>query len=66
MPFPKTETELTEQGYRYDNKSLCRGCDATIEWWITPKGAHMPLDPGTKEPHWSTCPNAARFKKARK
>ena len=63
MPFPKTETEFIEQGYRFANKGRCRGCHAEIEWWDTPKNKMMPIDPGTLEPHWSTCPKAKLFKK---
>jgi hypothetical protein len=62
-PFPRTDTELTSAGYEYESKDKCRGCQADIEWWLTPRGKHMPLDPGTLEPHWSTCPKAKDFKK---
>lgn len=64
MPFPKTKDELTAAGYKYDNKSRCRGCNSEIEWWITPKGKKMPLDPGTMEPHWGTCPQAQDFRRS--
>jgi len=63
VPFPKTETELNQAGYRFYKTGKCRGCGAAIEWWDTPKGKLMPLDEGTLEPHWSTCPNAKDFKK---
>ena len=62
MPFPKTDTEFNQAGYVYENKGKCRGCGADIEWWRTPKGKAMPLDAGTLEPHWSTCPNAKEFR----
>ncbi len=63
MPFPKTDTDLAAQGYEFKNKGHCRGCNADIEWWLTPKGRHIPLDAGTLEPHWSTCPKAKDFRK---
>ena len=63
MPFPKTDTELTAQGYAFENKAKCRGCGADIEWWLTPKGKHIPLDAATLETHWSTCPKAKDFRK---
>jgi hypothetical protein len=63
MTFPTTEREFTDQGYVFDNKAKCRGCGADIEWWITPKQKHMPVDPGTMIPHWKTCPNAKDFRK---
>ena len=44
--------------------STCKGCGAQIYWVRTPKGKNMPVDPdGT--PHWSTCPKASAFKKAK-
>ncbi len=63
MPFPKTDKELREQGYQYENTGRCRGCGAEIEWYLTPHGKHIPLDCGTMEPHWSTCEKADQFRK---
>lgn len=63
MPFPKTDNDLVAQGYEFDNKSKCRGCQADIEWWRTPKGKNIPLDAATLEVHWSTCPKAKDFRK---
>lgn len=63
MPFPKTEEELKEAGYEFGNRSHCRGCGAEIEWWTTPRDKRIPLDPGTMEAHWATCPNAGDFRK---
>lgn len=63
MSFPKTDTELNQRGYKFKSKGRCTGedCGAEIEWWETPKGKMIPLDPGTLEPHWATCPNADNF-----
>ena len=63
MPFPRTDTELEAAGYEFENKATCRGCSAEIEWWRTPKGKAIPLDPGTLEPHWATCKAASQFRK---
>lgn len=64
MPFPKTETELRAAGYEPPMMSTkCTGCGAEIEFWRTPKGKQIPLDSGTLEPHWSTCPKAEHFRK---
>ena len=57
----------------------CKGCGAEIVWIKTANGKMMPLDSKEKmyycaingewriyrgrEAHWSTCPNADRFKK---
>jgi hypothetical protein len=62
MPFPKTDTELAAQGYSFNSRGRCKGCNAEMEWWNTPKGKLIPLDPGTLEPHWATCPVADRFR----
>lgn len=63
MPFPTTRFELEEQGYRFNDTGVCRGCQATIEWWITPQNRPMPLDPGTFKPHWATCSKADNFRR---
>jgi hypothetical protein len=63
MPFPKNDKELIDQGYRLEARIHCRGCGALIEFWLTPAGKHMPLDPGSLKPHWGTCPKANEFRK---
>jgi hypothetical protein len=63
MPFPRTDTDLAAQGYEFENKTRCRGCGAEIEFWLTPMGKHIPLDPGTLEPHWTSCPKSADYRK---
>ncbi len=66
MGWPyKTLDDLTAAGYRFEGTSRCRSrrCDREIEWWRTPKGKAIPLDPDTKEPHFSTCPDAEEFRK---
>jgi len=67
MAFPKNADEMTAQGYRLDNASVCRGCGAEIEWWTTPKGKPIPMDPmvrGSSKAvsHWATCPEAPSFR----
>ena len=63
MAFPKTEAELVAAGYVAPKKSsVCKGYGAEIEWWKTPKHKSIPLDAGTLEPHWDTCPNAKDFR----
>ena len=63
MPFPRTESELVKAGYEPPKApSRCRGCGAEIEFWRTPKGKIIPLDAGTLEVHWSTCPQAEQFR----
>jgi len=63
MPFPKTHKGLVDAGYIKQKSGRCRGCGAAIEWWKnSATGKFMPLDPGTLEPHWATCPDAEKFK----
>lgn len=65
MGWPyKTLNQLEAAGYRYEGPGTCMGlkCGRTIAWWRTPKGKAIPLDPDTKEPHFSTCPDAMEFK----
>jgi hypothetical protein len=64
MPFPKTEAELEKAGYTFDHVGKCTGetCGQEIEWWHTPKGKYIPLNPGTMEPHWATCKSAESFR----
>lgn len=63
MIFPTTETALKEAGYVFENTGRCRSCHAEIAWYRTPKGRMIPLNEGTLEPHWSTCPDAEKFRK---
>jgi len=61
-PFPKTEAELLQAGYSFSGKGTCKACKAELEWWITPRGASAPFDPGTMESHFKTCPEAEQFR----
>jgi hypothetical protein len=68
MPFPQTLDELRFAGYKFDEHSHCRGCDAVIEWWITPAGKKMPMDvtdSGAVTSHFATCPKAREFRKTK-
>ena len=64
MPFPKTEDGLAKAGYTYENTRKCSSpiCGQDIAWYRTPKGKRIPLDEGTLEPHWATCPDAKSFR----
>lgn len=72
-PWPyTTDTQLKEAGYRFDRRSRCNAkykggtCNQEIEWWHTPDGKMMPIDPGLMTPHWSTCPDADLFRKPKR
>jgi hypothetical protein len=70
MEFPHTRAELLSGGYQPPTKlSTCKGCNQSIEWWKTPRGKSIPMQPMIYEnspatPHWQTCPNANDFRKA--
>jgi hypothetical protein len=65
MAFPKTDQELKEQGYQFQGTSICKGCGRKMEWYATPRGKRIPLDPGTRDAHFTTCPKAKDFRRAR-
>lgn len=64
MPVPKTFDALKAAGYRFENDASCTTCGEEIEWWTTPRGHSLPLQPmpTTGSPvrvHFaSTCDNA--------
>ena len=68
--FPMTRRELVRDGYAQTTQSaVCKGCSADIEWWKTPKGKSIPMNPMADErsravAHWTTCPNAKQFRGA--
>jgi len=62
MEFPKTFDEMKAAKYTFDNDATCRGCGDEIEWWITPTGKKLPMNPMTSGnspaiAHWATCDN---------
>lgn len=60
MALPKTMDDLVPSGYKFDNASTCKRCGDDIEWWVTPKGSNLPMNPMDRgsDPavtHMSTC-----------
>jgi hypothetical protein len=47
-------------------KKPCRSCGADVVWITTDRGRKMPVDPGTGESHFATCPQADQWRKERK
>jgi len=63
-PFPITPAEAIEDGYKLDTAGAkCSGCQALIDWWITPREKKIPIDAGTFKAHWISCPNAKQFRR---
>lgn len=68
MAFPKTFDELKPAGYTFDNYAICRGCGDDIEWWITPTGKKIPMNPMSSGSspaiaHFTTCTEADSFRR---
>lgn len=68
MAFPATRKEMEEQGYRCKTYTRCRGCDASMEFWYTPNGKSIPMDPMPHEEspaksHYASCPLAKTFRR---
>ena len=68
MPFPKTLDELRAANYVFDNYGTCKGCGEDIEWYKTPNGKNIPMNPmerGSSEAvaHWATCSEQDLFRK---
>ena len=57
-----------ENGYSFIRRNKCSSanCSADIEWFETPKGKLMPVDAGTKTPHWGTCKDVDKFRSRKK
>ena len=68
MPFPQTLDEMTAAGYKFGNQSICKGCGDEIEWWETPTGKNIPMNPMPRGvtpavAHWATCSERDSFRK---
>jgi hypothetical protein len=59
--YPKDADEMKQWGYVFQRSTLCRGCEAAIEWWHTPKGKMLAVNAGTSIGHHTTSPGC--FKK---
>lgn len=70
MPFPKDLDALKLAGYVFSNHAVCKGCGSDIEWWTTPRGAKIPMNPMDRgsspaEAHFRSCPEADSFRGGR-
>lgn len=79
MSLPTEVKALQMVGYEFDNKAVCAGCGAEIEWWITPRKKKMPMSvvairqiPEDQNStiirhdrisHFAICPKAKEFRK---
>lgn len=70
MAFPKTFDDMKPAGYTFDNDAVCRGCGDEIEWWITPTGKKLPMNPMSSGStpaisHFTTCSDVGSFRKGK-
>lgn len=68
MAFPVDAYEMRVQGYKLLDHSRCDGCFEEIEWWRTPNGHQIPMNPmsNAESPaisHWATCTMVKQFRK---
>ena len=68
MAFPQTLNEMKARGYTFKDDGVCKGCGEDIEWYKTPNGKNIPMNPmtgGDSEAvaHWATCTEQDSFRK---
>lgn len=70
MSFPRTRAEMETAGYSLNEYTRCKGCMRLMEFWNTPDGKRIPMDPmdqpeSAATSHFATCPEAHRFRRKR-
>ena len=68
MSFPYNYSEMKTQGYAFLSMDSCRGCGRAIEFWRTPAGKSIPMDPMDQPDspaisHFATCTKASQFRR---
>jgi len=68
MGFPSTQEELKAAGYKFLDHATCKDCGEDIEWYETPYGRKIPMNPmerGSSKAvmHFNTCPDAPLLRK---
>ena len=71
MPIPRNFAELKAKGYSFVDHGRCDACDQPVEWWRTPQGRQIPMNPmplaaSQARGHWGTCSKVALPKKKSK
>jgi len=67
MSYPTTKAEAEMQGYKLERSAKCAGCGAEIDFYRTLNHKLIPIDADASGksfvPHWSTCPEASKFRR---
>jgi hypothetical protein len=68
MPFPANRKEMEDRGFIRKSYTRCKGCGDSMEFWITPSGHHIPMNPmpmaeSPAVSHYVSCPKAEEFRK---
>lgn len=71
MPIPENSDAMKAAGYLFMDHGCCDACYREIEWWRTPQGRQIPMDPMPRPSapargHWSTCDQMVQTKKKEK
>lgn len=74
MPIPANAEAMKAAGYSFMDHGRCDACSQAVEWWRTPQGRQIPMNPmpaptSPARGHWNTCggvAHAAGNRKAKK
>jgi hypothetical protein len=61
MPEPKTPQYWQQKGYQFFELGNCEACGQPVEFWMK-ANQPVPLDKDTLETHFSSCPNAQKYR----
>lgn len=67
MPFSANANGMRLANYRFSDHGVCVICQAEIEWWLTPQGRNIPMNPMPTEDtpaigHWVTCDDFDKYR----
>ena len=70
LSFPKNSTAMRFHGYAKSGEGRCQACGMSLEWWLSPAGNRMPMNPmpdllTPAVSHFATCPDAKRFRRGK-
>ena len=76
MAIPDNRRDLEAIGYQFNGEGECRGCGASLFWYITPREKKMPFSlrsdvestapAGALQAHWEVCPARDKFRSGKR